>query len=59
MTLSLKPQNIDEKTWYYEEPKGLHVVREARTIVGGFIQTEQFVIPWKMLRVSLARKARS
>lgn len=24
--LSLNPQTINEDTWYYEEPRGIHIV---------------------------------
>ncbi len=47
------PIHIDKYSWYYEELGGIKVVHEARTPVGQFIQTDQFLIPWKKLAMSL------
>lgn len=55
MGLTNEPQDINKQTWYYEEKKGIGVVHEV-WIGGAFIRTEQFTIPWKMIRTSLARK---
>jgi len=51
-----KPISIDKNTWYYEEVKGVCVVREVRDKEDNLIQTEQFYIPWKRLLESLGRK---
>jgi hypothetical protein len=57
--LALKPQdindafwyyeepNINDAFWYYEEPKGICVVRNGK---------DQFSIPWGKIRRSLKRK---
>jgi len=54
--LSLSPQHIDGDTWYYEESKGIDVVRQVRNSTREVIATERFMIPWELLRKSLARK---
>lgn len=57
MGLSHNPQSVSKKTWYYEEPRGILVVHEARDEkTGAWIQTDQFKIPWWRLRKSLKRK---
>ncbi len=55
MAITLAPQNVDRHTWYYEERKGLLVVREVRG-KDGYVCTEQFVIPWKMVAASVKRR---
>ena len=50
-----EPMNIDSETWYYEEKKGICVVREV-WIAGKLATTEQFYIPWKRLLESVKRK---
>ena len=52
--LSRNPQKIDPDTWFYEEGKGLFVVRRAN--LDGRTITENFIIPWRMVRASLKRK---
>lgn len=52
---SLEPQNIDNETWFYDDPRGLRVVR--RTITAERIITEQFVIPWRMVIAAVERHA--
>jgi hypothetical protein len=44
--LSLKPQQVSNELWYYEEPAGLVIVSGGVTLP---------TIPWKMLEASLAR----
>lgn len=56
MTLSLHPQRIDDQSWYYEEPKGICIVREIRDRCGHWIQTDTMLIKWAKIRKSLARK---
>jgi len=41
----LEPITIDANSWFYEGPKGLLIVHEARDKDGTFIQTDQFIIP--------------
>lgn len=48
-TTILDPLRHDSNTWFYIEPKGLCAVREVRTETGHYIQTEQFVIPWRLI----------
>ena len=54
--LSNSPQHVDEDTWFYEERRGILVVRRVYNAGGEFVQTEQFMIPWSKLRASLNRK---
>ena len=49
MALSLQPQEINKDCWYYEERKGLCVVRGSKSV-------DMIYIPWDMIRTSLARK---
>lgn len=58
MTASLKPQNVDSDTWYYEEKRGILVVHQTRDANGKWVKTDQFLIRWPMLRASLARQRR-
>lgn len=51
----LEPQTIDRNTWFYEEPRGLLVVHEARDADGGYLRTDQFVIPWRKVVASVRR----
>jgi hypothetical protein len=51
-----KPINIDKLTWFYERRQGLDFVREVRSTNDEYLQTEQFTVPWKLIRISLARK---
>lgn len=53
--LSREPQKADVRNWYYEDPEGLLVIHEVVTPQGRHIQTDQFLIPWKMVRVSVQR----
>ena len=56
------PCRVDPLTWYYgplnKKTKSLTFVREVRTSLGTYIQTEQFQIPMRLLRGTLARVAR-
>jgi len=54
--LKKEPINIDNDTWYYEEPKGICVVRRVRNSEGIPITTEQFYLPWKKLLQSVENK---
>ena len=54
--LKKEPINIDKHTWYYEENKGICVVREVLDKDGNYIQTEQFYLPWKKLMQSIENK---
>jgi len=54
--LSRKPQMINEQTWYYEEPRGLLVVREVRDGAGDMIAPVQlFRLSWGKLAASVDR----
>jgi hypothetical protein len=55
MTQAVSPQDIDDRTWYYEDKEGIGVVRRIH-VDGVFHHTDQFKIPWEMVRRSLARK---
>ena len=55
-TPSRNPQNIDQRSWYYEGRRHFTFVHEARHPITGFwIQTDQFKVSTAMLRKSLAR----
>lgn len=56
MALSRKPHYIGKSTWFYDDPKGLLVVHEARTKSNAFIQADQFIISWRMIANALKRK---
>ena len=55
MSLSLSPQNINDRTWYYEDKKGIEVYHE---VYDGdrFIKTVSVTVPWSKIRRSLKRK---
>ena len=53
--LSRNPQQISDTVWYYEDPQGLVVLHEVRD-KGQYLRTDQFTIPWAMVRASVARK---
>lgn len=57
--LSAKPQAVDERTWYYEEPRGVLVIHQVFNEMGVYMLTRQFLIPWGVLRLSLSRKDHS
>lgn len=50
-----EPNHITEKAWFYDDKKGLLVVSEARTASGTYIQTDQFIIPWRAVLESARR----
>lgn len=56
------PRIISEHDWFYDSGqsatrRGILVVHEARDKrTGGHIQTDQFVIPWKMIEAAIARR---
>lgn len=57
MKLSLKPQNVNEFLWYYEEPRHVTIVFEDREpLTHRWIKTHQVKIPWEMLKKSVERK---
>lgn len=56
MALSLEPQGIDEKSWYYESKKGIDVLHQVFDADGDYLQTAHIEIPWKSLRRSIRRK---
>lgn len=53
--LSLEPQNVDRYTWYYEEPKGICVIRQLRNKDDVLYQSDTFYLPWKKLETSVER----
>ena len=52
---STDPQRVDSNTLYWEEKRGILVVREVHRY-GTHLTTEEFYIPWGTLRASLKRK---
>ena len=56
MSRTRKPQNINKRNWYYEEPDGIEIIHEVRdSMTGDYVRTESIKIPWKMIRASLKR----
>lgn len=53
--LSPKSQNLDNSSWYYEEQKGLCIIKENRDKKGRLNYVEQITIPWKMIINSVKR----
>lgn len=53
--LSLSPQNINDDAWYYEEPKGLHMVAYEAPIPGHARQVLHLTIRWKTLEATMKR----
>ena len=57
MKFRANPMNVSEHLWYYEEKKGITIVYEIYDRkTGGYIRTDQFMIPWKKLLESVNRK---
>jgi hypothetical protein len=54
--LRLDPIHIDKHNWYYEEAKGIWFVHEVHDKEGNYIQTDHYVISWKILLESIKRK---
>lgn len=54
MSLDLKPQQINESNWYYEDPDGIDLVTRVFH-TNGDVQTNRVKIPWKKLKKSLER----
>ena len=52
---SLAPIRLSRTAWYYEKPKGLVVVAEARNPAGHHVATTIVTIPWHKLETSIAR----
>lgn len=53
--LRLSPQNITQDAWYYEEPKGLHLVSHDAPIPGHSHQVTNLVIKWRSLEETMKR----
>lgn len=48
-------QKINEHVWYYEDTRGIDIIREI--YVGGkYVRFDHIKIPWHKLRKSLKRK---
>ena len=56
---SLKPFDVDRHTWFYEEKRGLNVVREVLDSEGKLlnVQTQVFYMPWSKILRSAKRWA--
>lgn len=50
---------VDDHNWYYEDNRGLLLVHEETDEYGNVDETEQIIIPWRLLRATFerARKA--
>lgn len=44
---NLKPQHINDRQWFYEEPRGVLVVAELRGVTGAHFGTTQTRLPWR------------
>lgn len=55
MSASRDPQNQRDGSWYYEDERGITVVKEARSLEGKYIATTQARIPWSALKRSMKR----
>ena len=49
--LSMQPQHVTDRIWYYEEKEGICVVHEV-----SHGDVKQFYIPWRLIRASVRRK---
>ena len=52
-----KPHTLTSTAWWYEVGAGIEIIVEKR-IGETYAGTDHYVIPWKALRASLARKDR-
>lgn len=50
-----EPQTVTKHLWYYEEPRGLLMVYEIRDATGGYIRSDQILIPWRKVLASVKR----
>lgn len=55
MAASREPQNLNDRSWYYEYPTYLWLVHEVRDGTGNYVCSENIKIPWRMLKRSMAR----
>ena len=57
MSLSLNPQILrtTKFVWYYEERGGLNIIHQIMHN-GIYLRTDNFTIPWSMIKKSLGRK---
>lgn len=56
--LLLSPHDVEEDCWWYEEPAGINIIVEHRTVTGQYCKTKQYTIRWTSLRAALKRKDR-
>lgn len=49
MKPSRHPQNISKTAWYYENPRSISVLVEARDANGHHLKTTEVRIPWSRL----------
>lgn len=54
-SMSLEPQIMNRRTWYYEERKGICVVRQIEGPDGDVIKAETFYLPWAKVEASVKR----
>ncbi len=54
--LSLKPHDINENLWWYENYRGVELVIRHTDKNGTYVRTELSIISWDVLRRALARK---
>lgn len=53
MRLTNEPQDVDRHNWFYEQKDGILVVHEAVDGNGTWTKTDQFIIPWRELKISM------
>jgi len=47
---SIRPRKIDSSSWCYDMGGHLLIVHEVRAADGRYIQTDQFRLPWRLIR---------
>lgn len=50
------PTDIDNETWFYEERKGLFVVRQLRNPKCVLVQGDSFCLPWRAIEQAVDRR---
>jgi hypothetical protein len=43
------PRTVNKETWFYEEKKGLCIVRQIRDTKGRLVKADLFHLPWRFV----------
>jgi hypothetical protein len=54
--LKCEAHTLDDRSWWYEEQQGIHVVQEYRNRADDYVATVMTLIPWNDVRSALKRK---